>query len=708
MGCGGFIEREDIPPDHESFGYFNIIRDQNDRVLRSIVESSTVGSQTSSNDKADASNRKKLQDLYGSCMDEDQIASVGRQPVVAEIQKLLASFPVPDSDLTDARHSTTPQDDSESDGSVSQSDASSATLVKSALTITLAYFNRMGLESMNGFGVSVDDKDPDNYVLELGEGGCGLPSKDYYLEEKITSIYERTVGQMFDLILGDENRKDDSVSSTAAVGQVPAKWVDVAKDVLGFETLLAAASTDVEILNDSEKTYNPQSIEQISVATPSIDWSLFLQSVLPSNKRVPERIIVRSPAFQGNLESLLQKTNPKTLQNYFAWNLIRQRAASLGKQYRQPLRILNAALSGVSADIVPDRWKHCVAIIDWQLGDMAGQPFVKTSFKGSSRAQVHDMIESLRSTYLDAFPTLQWLDKETAAGAARKMKAIVQLIGFSTVSPNVASSDSLSEYFQGFKVDPKDYFGNQMRASIWGAEREFSKLNEPVDKLKMHMTPQTVNAYYSPTENQIVFPAGILQPPFFHAENPEYVNYGAIGVVAGHEITHGFDNRGHLYDSTGRMTNWWTNATEEAFNYKAKCFVEQYGGFTVKGSDGKDYHVNGHLTLGENIADNGGLKQSYKTWLERYRADQKGEKYANYHLPALDHLTPEQLFFISYARLWCSKQRPESAIRQMRTDPHSPAMWRINGAVQNSYDFARAFNCKKGSPMNPARKCDLW
>ncbi|KAF9128839.1 hypothetical protein BGW39_004690 [Mortierella sp. 14UC] len=355
---------------------------------------------------------------------------------------------------------------------------------------------------------------------------------------------------------------------------------------------------------------------------------------------IPEVFIVVSPSFQERLEGLLQKTPPKTIHNYLAWTVIQELSGSLILKYHQPMRVLNAALSGVSADVVPDRWKTCVGMMNAQLGDMAGQYFISDAFKGNSRAQVRDMIESLRETYLNSFPNLNWLDKSTTEGAIKKMKAIVQLTGFSTNSPNVGSSTNVDAYYKDYKVDPKDHFGNQTRMNVWGTERYFNELDKPVNKRKMHMSPQTVNVYYSPTENQIVFPAGILQPLFFHTENPEYINWGGIGVVAGHGITHSFDNKGHQFDALGRLAN--------------------------------DYNVNGQLTLGENIADNGGFKQSFDTWKSRFVSDPTAVG-----------------------------KRPESAIRQMRADPHSPAKWKINGAVQNSVGFAEAFKCKAKAPMSP-------
>ncbi|KAF9361854.1 hypothetical protein BGX26_011078 [Mortierella sp. AD094] len=670
--CGGFLEKEEIPADQDSVGYFHIIRDQNNRAIRSIVtaNSDTLSAQSNEEEGPGQRNIKKMQDLYSGCMDEEEIAKLGRQPVVDEVQELFNVFPVSGSVLGSSSSTTTTTQDS---NSTTTTTAATNTIDKETLSKTIAYLNKMGLDSFNSFDVSPDAKDPTRNVLELSEGGLGLPSKEYYLDDRIAGIYETTVGKMFNLIFGEREDSKDSTDTTTSDTLLPDKWSQVAKNVVELEKQLAAISTDVSDLHSSEKTYNPRSIEEISSMTPSVDWSIVLENTLPANINILQStattIIVTSPPFQERLEALLQKTTPQTLQNYLAWSIIRQFSGNLALQWRQPLRELNEALTGVSASAIPERWKYCVSVINRQLGEIAGHYFVEEQFKGNSWTQVHDMIENLRETYIKAFPKLDWLDEATTAGAVKKMEAIVQLIGFSTDFPNVGSPESLEEYYSEYKVDPKDFFGNQKRIGLWNIEKMFKELDSPVNKLKMHMVPQTVNAYYSPSENQIVFPAGILQAPFFHTENPEYVNYGGIGVVAGHEIAHGFDDRGHLFDAEGRMDNWWTNTTTEAFNNKANCFEEQYGNFSVKGTDGKDYYVNGQLTLGENIADNGGLKQSFDSWQTRYNSDKQGRNI----------------------------QRPESAIRQMRTDPHSPAKWRINGAVQNSVAF-----------MNPEKKCDLW
>ncbi|KAI7831240.1 hypothetical protein BC939DRAFT_406393 [Gamsiella multidivaricata] len=693
--CGGFANREEIPADQESTSYFRILSDENNQIIRSIVDAESVKApQVSSDDEASQRNIQKLRNLYTSCMDEAQSAEAGRQPLMDEVQKLLEVFPVTGSILT-------PSPDAES-----MLSSPVGAVNRNALSLALSYFNKIGLDLFSSFGVTTDLKDPNRHVLRLTEGGLGLPSKEYYLDDRIISIYEATASKMFNLILGEDTNV--SSSSTGKTTELPIKWTGIGNDVMNFEKQLAAISTPKKDLRNSEKTYNPFSIDQISSMTPSVDWSFVLKNLLPTDVDTPNIIVVTSPIFQTKLESLLQKTSPQTLQNYMIWSVIRQMAGYLAERYKRPMRELNAALAGISPDVIPERWKYCVSIVNDRLGQMAGHYFVKESFKGSSRTQVYDMVETIRSTYLKNLPELDWLDEPTVAGAVKKMKAIAQLIGFSTDAPNVASSESLEEYFKGYSVDPMDYFGNMMRGGLWETESSFKELSERVNKLQMHMSSQTVNAYYSPTQNQIVFPAGILQPPFFHADNPEYVNYGSIGVVAGHEITHGFDNMGHLFDSEGRLINWWTKATTDAFDSKAQCFVEQYGNFTILGPDGKNYHVDGQLTLGENIADNGGLKNSHEAWQARFNSDPAGWRYKNFRLPGLDRYTPEQLFFISYARLWCSKQRPEALVRQLRTDPHGPAKWRINGAVQNSVAFARAFSCPTGAPMNPERKCGLW
>ncbi|KAG0057100.1 hypothetical protein BGZ83_001534 [Gryganskiella cystojenkinii] len=692
--CGGFEARSEIAPDQSSNDNFLALHERNQRILHSIVDTnSSSAPKAPAGDLSAHRNIEKFQSLYSSCMDQDRLTQLGRKPLEDEIQQVLKLFPVTESDLK------AQQDQNQLEV------VGIAAVDKESLSKTLAYFNKMGIDTLVGLSVGQDLKVPSKNVLSVTEGGLGLPAKDYYLDKAIIEKYQDTVRRMLSLIFGPHRQGN---AGAVAVPETDDRWTTIAKDVVDFETKLAGIGTGVDDLYDPVKTYNPSTVDKLGSMTPSINWPLLLNSALPTTIKPPAQVIVSWPAFQIKLEGLLKSTAPKTLQNYFSWSVIRSRAGDLGPEYQQPLRDLNAALTGESAAIVPERWKHCVSVVSRSVGELAGHYYIEEAFKGNSRDQASGIIQSLLLTYSKVFPKLEWLDKATTIGAVKKLKAIRSLVGYSTEEPNTESSDSLDGYYKDLRVDPMDFYGNRARASAWTTEQNFLDLNKPINKKSMGSPPQTVNAFYSPSVNQIYFPAGILQPPFFHTDNPEYINYGGIGVVAGHEITHGFDNKGHLFDSEGRMIDWWTNTTSRAFDEKARCFVEQYGNFTISGPDGKVYHVNGQLTLGENIADNGGLKQSFNSWQTRYKADKTGKKYMNMKLPGLENFSPEQLFFISYGRLWCSKQRPESLIQQVITDPHSPARWRINGAVQNSVQFSTVFKCKANTPMNPSKKCDLW
>ncbi|KAG0247560.1 hypothetical protein BG011_001299 [Mortierella polycephala] len=347
-------------------------------------------------------------------------------------------------------------------------------------------------------------------------------------------------------------------------------------------------------------------------------------------------------------------------------------------------------------------------MVNENLGDMAGHFFVKATFPGHSQDQVNDMIKSIRWSFEKNFWQYDWLDQRTRQEALQKLKAITQKVGYSTSSPDVMSSASVEEFYRTLDIRKGDHFGNQVRSSAWKMENMLRSVSQPENRIKLESIPQTVNAFYNPTKNSIEMPAGMLQPPFYHIENPEYLNFAGIGAVAAHELGHAFDNRGRSYDETGALRDWWTESSAAAFEEKSKCFIDQYSEYTVKGPDGTDHFVNGWGTLGENIADNGGLKLAYESWRQRYRSDLAGRKYNNGHLPGLESRTAEQLFFIQFARSFCGNTAPDEEVRRLKDDSHSPRKYRINGVVQNSAYFAQAFQCKLGTPMNPAKKCILW
>lgn len=401
------------------------------------------------------------------------------------------------------------------------------------LAQAIAQLAWMGVTGLVEFDVDSDPKNPDENVFKLGESGLGLSSKEYYSEEKIVAIYQTTIEEMFTIIMV----KDNTTEFQKGPGKVPPVWAEVAKNIVEFEKLLAAISNNPEDLDNSELNYNPRSLAQITELIPAIDWSLLLEKLLATGAKVPDPIIVSSPDYLQKLNALLKETPATTLQNYFAWKLISRLAVNLGAEFRKPMQRLKAALQGVSADLVTPRWDTCVDVIDQALGAMAGHFFIGQAFKGDSKEGADSIITSLRAAFVKGLGRLAWLDRETLANATEKVEYLVQKVGFSTESPDVRSSEALEEYFKDLGIDKADFFGNQMRARTWYVQYTLNQLGKPVDKARWLMTPQTVNAYYNPTGNEIVFPAGILQQPFFHGDNPEYLNFGGVGVVAGHELT---------------------------------------------------------------------------------------------------------------------------------------------------------------------------
>ncbi|KAG0248746.1 hypothetical protein BG011_009965 [Mortierella polycephala] len=746
--CGGFVDRVSIPDDKAEIGYFNL------EAIRAILSSGTNNVQRGGKDNASRRNLIKLQSLFESCMDENKISEVGVKPLADLIQKMTKIFPESSSVLnTTASFSTlmsnvddlrrvntwamennlqrqglkqakyegmgkdTARDGTNDDSApqiaiqASRMDEQvkeqriaspidtflnskrgdpqfEATLIKperEELALAITQLAWVGVTTMVKFDVSSDPKNPDDNAFQMGESGLGLPSRDYYDEDKIVGIYQSVIEQMFAIVLG----KDSKVPGSSNAKPAPV-WAEVAKNVVEFEKLLAAISTDKEDLKNSELTYNPRTLSQITEIIPAIDWALVLEKLLGNGATIPNPIIVSSPDYLQKLNALLNDTPVLTVQNYFAWRLIQKLSPDLAVELHKPLQQLKAALHGVSADLVTPRWETCVDVVDRSLGAMVGHYFIEKAFKGDSKELADSIVTSLRTTFVKGLANLKWLDKETLANATEKVDLLIQKIGFSVESPDVRSAEGLEDYYKDMGIDKADFFGNQIRSGTWTIRQTINNLGKPVDKAKWFMNPQTVNAYYNPSVNEIVFPAGILQQPFFHGDSPEYLNYGAIGVAAGHELT------------------WWSNSTLEEFKTRSQCFVDQYGNFTVKDPQGRENHVNGKLTLGENLADNGGLKRAFEAWHARFKSDPHGNRFQNHLLSGLEEFTREQLFYVSFARIWCSQRRSASAIERLRTDVHSPPKWRVNGAVQNSKHFAEVFECQPRAPMHPDSKCDLW
>ncbi|KAG0200564.1 hypothetical protein BGX28_006415 [Mortierella sp. GBA30] len=550
-------------------------------------------------------NIKKLQELYSSCMDEEQLIKVGRRQLEVEIRKIVELYPVFESNLHLVRRQLPDND-------------------RRTLSSLLAYNMRNGFKSFFEFDVMSGIEDPSVNIMTLSESGLGLAVSDYQKEDNVKR-YEKIIGQMFYNILGSEGPANTTQDT------VPEIWAQIAEDVVGFEMSLARIATEADKLSDPSKTQNMHALLELHQLTPSLDWKLILESAFPPNVSVPATVMIPSPEYFRKLDSLLQQAKPKTIQNYFACST---------------------------------------------LGQMIGHYYVQATIPADTVPKMSDIVNSVRQAYATGFSgQYQWLDNTTSRNALDKLHAISQQIGYSTHAPNVALATSIDEYYSTFTVDASDYFGNIIQYTSFKTREKFASL--------------------------------VGSPPFFDVDSPDYLNYGATGVTAGHELGHAFDDSGRQYDGSGRVFNWWTNSSLSAFETRAKCFVEQYSNFTITGPDGKDHPVDGQLTLGENIADNGGLKKAYEAWWRRFQSDPTAKTYNNNRLPGLESHTPEQLFFVQYGRSFCSSIGPQQAV-DLLTDTHSPDKWRIIGVLQNSEYFAKAFQCKLGSPMNPVKKCDMW
>lgn len=578
---------------------------------------------------------KKAGAFYASCMDEAKIEALGTKP----LQTLLEEI---------------------------------ATVEDGASLMKLAgKMQALTYGPLFGLGVEADFKNPNVNMAMLIQGGIGLPDRDYYLKDDersrgILAAYEQNVAKMFQL-LGDEPE-----AATAA-----------ARSVVAFETELAKVSRERAALRDVEKLYNKTDMAGLQKLSPGLPWSDFLAS---ASLVTPKEVNVATPEFFEGLAKAVAAAPPETLQNYLRWNLVRGAAPRLPKAFiDQNFEFYGKTLAGQKE--LQARWKRCVSATDNAMPEIVGKLFVQKEFAGSSKKTAQEMILEVEHAFGQGLEKLTWMDDTTRQRAAGKLKTLVNKIGY---------PDKWIDYGT-LEIKPGDYFGNAQRADVFEFRREADKIGKPVDRTEWGMSAPTVNAYYNPLWNEMVFPAGILQAPFFDRSFPMAMNFGGIGMVVGHELTHGYDDEGRKFAPDGQLKEWWEPAVSEKFDKQAACIETLYDGFEVQ----PGVKLNGKLTLGENIADFGGLKYSYRAfrnWAEKHPSE----------TPAVPGLTDDQLFFVGFAQTWCSIQTPEIERVLATVDPHSPPKFRVNGPVAHLPEFAAAFECKAGTPMRPEKTCAVW
>ncbi|XP_030678758.1 endothelin-converting enzyme 2 isoform X4 [Nomascus leucogenys] len=529
--------------------------------------------------------------------------------------------------------------------------------------------------------ISADSKSSNSNVIQVDQSGLFLPSRDYYLNrtanEKVLTAYLDYMEEL-GMLLGGR----------------PTSTREQMQQVLELEIQLANITVPQDQRRDEEKIYHKMSISELQALAPSMDWLEFLSFLLsPLELSDSEPVVVYGMDYLQQVSELINRTEPSILNNYLIWNLVQKTTSSLDRRFESAQEKLLETLYGTKKSCVP-RWQTCISNTDDALGFALGSLFVKATFDRQSKEIAEGMISEIRTAFEEALGQLVWMDEKTRQAAKEKADAIYDMIGFPDF---ILEPKELDDVYDGYEISEDSFFQNMLNLYNFSAKVMADQLRKPPSRDQWSMTPQTVNAYYLPTKNEIVFPAGILQAPFYARNHPKALNFGGIGVVMGHELTHAFDDQGREYDKEGNLRPWWQNESLAAFRNHTACMEEQYNQYQVNGE-----RLNGRQTLGENIADNGGLKaayNAYKAWLRKHGEEQQ--------LPAVG-LTNHQLFFVGFAQVWCSVRTPESSHEGLVTDPHSPARFRVLGTLSNSRDFLRHFGCPVGSPMNPGQLCEVW
>lgn len=540
---------------------------------------------------------------------------------------------------------------------------------KEQLLATTGELQRSGLRGMFRIYVTLDQKNSSRNIIYVAQSGLSLPDRDYYLKDdakftKIREQYAEHVTKMMTMI-GRKTAADD------------------AKVILKIETEMARSHMSRVDQRDESKTYNPFTIEKLKASAPKVNWDGYFAAV---KCPVSYPMVVNQPAYMARLSQLVDSVSLNDWKTYLTWKTLTSAADNLSSRFEnEDFAFYNTILNGQQQ--MKPRWHRSVNTVNGTLGEIVGELYIKKYFSAEDKKRVEDMVKNILEVYKTRIASLEWMSPET------REKALIKLAAFNT---KLAYPDKWKDYSK-IDITRESYLGNNIRASEFFFDDMIADLGKPVDRTEWGMSPQTVNAYYNPTLNEIVFPAAIMQPPFFYSTADDAVNYGAIGAVIGHEITHGFDDQGSKYDGQGNLNDWWTEADRKAFDERAHVLVDQYGKFEAL----PGVFVNGELTLGENIADLGGVSVAHQAYLLSIK-DKKKE--------TINGLTPEQRFFVAYAQLWKGNIKDEALHQRIMTDPHSPGEFRVTGVVSNLPEFYSAFDVKEGDKMfrTDKNRAKIW
>ena len=636
---GAWIKKTPIPASKTRWGSFDALAEESSQALKGLLEEAAKdpkGNPDVEKKQGTGDLMKRVGDYYASAMDSAAIEKLGYKPIKPYLDAITAL---------------------------------------SSKAQALKYANTLRAQSVTSplyrIGVGQDAKDVTKYIISIGQGGTTLPDRDYYIKndarsQKIRTDYTAYIIKLFTLT-GENNVKAMANAVT----------------VMSLETAMAQAQMSRVEMRDPNKLYNKFSIDGLTAKTPNLNWASILTEL--GYKVKQDSVNVSNPKFMVFIDSLLNKVPLDDWKVYLQWGVLKGAAAYLSSAFVDANFAYNQSLSGQKEQT--PRWQRMSGLIDGQLGDLLGQLYVDRYFNQAAKARMLELVNNLQTTFDSRIKKLDWMSEVTKQRALGKLHAFVKKIGFPDKWKN----------YDGIVIKRDDFFGNLQRCSQWAYNDNVNRLGKPIDKTEWGMTPPTVNAYYSPQKNEIVFPAGILRFPFFDFEADDAINYGGIGAVIGHEMTHGFDDQGRQFDADGNLQDWWTGTDAEIFKKRADEVVQQYNGFIILDS----LHVNGKLTLGENLADLGGLSIAYEAF-KNTRQGQSGEK--------IDGFTPDQRFFLNWSQVWRNNILPEAAAQRIVTDNHSPGMYRSNGPLTNIDAFYKAFDVKFGDKMYkaPEQRTKIW
>src|SRR5512146_830036 len=579
----------------------------------------------------------KVGDFYAACMDEKKADALGARPIQPQLDEV-------------AKIASPKQ-----------------------LMLTIASLHNQSVQALFRFAIGVDQHNATQHLADVDQGGLTLPDRDYYLKDDAKSVetrekYVAHVQKMFELL----GEPADQASADS-------------KTVMDIETQLAKASMDRVLRRDPKNSDHIVPVSELLSSAPNFDFAEFFPATGVAKF---DRINISNPEFFKTVDSLITSVPLDQWKTYLRWKVLNTAAPWLSKPFfDENFEFTGRYMSGAKEP--ETRWKRCTRLTDRSLGEALGRIYVDQTFGAEGKERTLKMVHAIEHQMNNDIHEIDWMGPDTKKKALEKLEAVMNKIGY---------PDKWKDY-STVKVTRDDLLGDIRRAQKFEIDRNHNKLNKPVDRTEWGMTPPTVNAYYSPSQNNINFPAGILQPPFFSKLTDDAVNLGGIGVVIGHELTHGFDDQGRKFDAQGNLTDWWTAADAKAYDERSQCIADEYSNFVAVKDDKGEVKLNGKLTLGENTADNGGLHLAYLA-LQEIMGDKM-------NIP-INGYTPAQRFFIGYAQIWCQNQTDQIARQMAIIDPHSPGKYRVNGVIQNSPEFEKAFSCKAGDPMVSAKPCRVW